>query len=279
MVFKLIIFSLISIVYQIFSPNDALAWGAGIHVVTALSSLNETALLLPTIVRVITAYPAEYLYGCLTADFFIGKSKRKKASHPHNWEGGFRLLAKAQEENEASYAYGFLSHLAADVVAHNIFVPNLIAGCSPWRRKGHLYWEMKADYSVGPVYVKIARDILSMDHRECDYLLKIITGKVKKGVRAKKRLYTQSVKFYDYLYTNHDPLFARIGDRQFFFNEYLSLMVSLSCNLVNDFLKHPDSARCLSLDPMGKYNLLSAKKRSVQSRAFNTRRHNRAIQI
>ena len=121
---------------------------------------------MPYIARVITAYPAEYLYGCLAADFFIGKSKRKKASHPHNWEGGFMLLAKAREENEASYAYGFLSHLAADVVAHNIFIPNLMVGCSPWRRKGHLYWEMKADYAAGPVYVKIARDILSMDHRK-----------------------------------------------------------------------------------------------------------------
>jgi hypothetical protein len=275
MILKLFMFSLITIVYQIFSPGDALAWGAGVHVVTALSSLNDAALLLPSIARVVSAYPAEYLYGCLTADFFIGKSKKKKASHPHNWEGGFRLLAEAGEENEAAYAYGFLSHLAADVVAHNFFIPNLILDCPPWRRKGHLYWELRADYTVGPVYVKIARDILRMDHRECDYLLKVITGKEKNKVKAKKRLYTQSVRFYDYLYTAHDPLFGRAGNKQHFFNEYLTLMVSLSCNLVKDFLAHPDSARCISHDPMGKENLLLAKRRGILSRALNARRYQR----
>ena len=272
MLFKLVLCSLISITYQIFSPADALAWGAGIHVVTALSSLNDAALLLPSIARVISAYPAEYLYGCLTADFFIGKGKKKTSSHPHNWEGGFRLLAEAEGDNEAAYAYGFLSHLAADVVAHNFFIPNLILNCPPWKRKGHLYWELKADYMVGPVYVKIARDILSMDHKECDYLLKTITGKAKKRVRAKKRLYTQSVRFYDYLYATRDPFFPRVGNRQHFFNEYLTLMVSLSCNLVKDFLTHPESARCISHDPMGKENLLLAKNKGIFSRSFGTRR-------
>ena len=273
MLFKLILFSLISIAYQIFDPGDALAWGAGVHVVTALSSLNDAALLLPSIARVVTTYPAEYLYGCLAANFFIGKSKKKRALHPHNWQGGFRLLAEAGEDNEAAYAYGFLSHLAADVVAHNFFIPNLILHSPPWRRKGHLYWELQADYMAGPVYVRIARDILRMDHRECDYLLKIITGRVKNGVRAKKRLYTQSIRFYDYLYTTHDPLFLRVGNRQGFFNEYLTLMVSLACHLVKDFLANPDSAKCISLDPMGKENLLLAKKKGIFSRAFNARRY------
>ena len=279
MLFKLFLFFLISLAYHIFSPGDALAWGAGIHVVTALSSLNDAALLLPSIARVVSAYPAEYLYGCLTADFFIGKSKKKKASHPHNWEGGFRLLAEAGEANEAAYAYGFLSHLAADVVAHNFFIPYLILDCPPWRRKGHIYWELRADYMMGPVYVKIARDILRMDHRECDHLLKAITGKTKNGVKAKKRLYTHSVRFYDYLYTTHDPFFARVGNRHQSFNEYLALMVSLSCNLVKDFLTNPESARCLSHDPMGRENLLLAKKRGILSRAFHTRRYARRIRM
>ena len=101
----------------------------------------------------------------------------KKSGRAHSWKGGFRFLNEAVDDQEMAYAYGFLSHLAADVVAHNFFVPNLTNEYRALRKKSHLYWEIRADYLVGQEYTKIARDVLAMDHRACDNLLKAISGK------------------------------------------------------------------------------------------------------
>jgi len=258
---KLTIFLGISVTVQLLWAEGALAWGPAIHTVTALSALDGVGAILPSIAGIITSFPLQYMYGCLAADFFIGKGKNRRAGHPHNWKGGFRFLSEAGDDREAAFAYGFLSHLAADVVAHNFFVPNLINSYPVWTRKGHLYWEVKADYLVGPDYIKIARDVLSMDHKGCDELLNLIAGKRRNGIKAKKRIFTQSVKFSDYLYSTHSVLFGGKVVRWQEFQEYLVLMVGLSCRLVRDFLSNPDSCPCLSYDPMGKQNLRLVRRR------------------
>ncbi len=259
---KLIISISIPAVCQLIFAESVFAWGAGVHMMTALSLLDDVSLILPSIGRVITSFPVEYLYGCLTADFFIGKGKRK-AGHPHNWEGGFRFLDEARTDQEVAYAYGFLSHLAADVVAHNLFVPNLINSYPASRKRGHFYWEIKADYSVVPGYLKIAKEVLGMDHRSCDKLLKQISGKRKNELKAKKLLYTQSVKLSDYCYIPHDFFFPRKMFRRQIFDDYSSFMINRSCRLVKDLLSHPGSSICLSYDPMGKLNLSRAKRKRM----------------
>jgi hypothetical protein len=258
---KLIICLGISVTVQLLWAEGALAWGPAIHTVTALSALDGVGAILPSIAGIITSSPLEYIYGCLAADFFIGKGKNRRAGHPHNWEGGFKFLNEAGDDREAAFAYGFLSHLAADVVAHNFFVPNLINSHPAWTRKGHLYWEVKADSLVGSNYIKIARDVLGMDHKGCDELLNLIAGKRRNGIKTKKRIFTQSVKFSDYLYGTHCVLFGGKIVRWQEFQDYLALMAGLSCRLVKDFLSNPDSCPCLSYDPMGRQNLRLVRRR------------------
>jgi hypothetical protein len=269
---KFIFFILVAGIVEFIFSDKALAWGPGIHTVTALSSLEGIEQILPAIARVISAYPLQYLYGCLSADFFIGKTQRKNEAHPHNWEGGFRLLGEAGNDREAAYAYGFLSHLAADVLAHNFFVPNLINSYYAKRRMGHLYWEIKADYLVGPIYTRIAKDVLNMEHLVCDDLLKQVMGKKRKGLRTKKRIYTQTVRISDYLYATHPILFAGKPVPPQAFHEYLAVMVNLSCRLVKDFLTHPHSSPCLFQDTLGKENLRLAKGNRFLPRMFRIHR-------
>lgn len=272
---KFFLLVLTGLAVDLLCTDKAFAWGAGVHTVTALNSLAGVAQLLPEIAKPLASYPLQYLYGCLAADFFIGKgkkSKRKRPAHPHNWEGGFKFLSEAGDEEEAAYAYGFLSHLAADVVAHNFFIPNLINSYHAKGRMGHLSWEIKADYLVGPAYTKIALDVLSMDHVVCDELLNQMTGKKINGFRTKKRLYTQSVKFSDYLYASHPVLFSGRVIRRQTFHQYLSFMVNLSCRLVKDLLVHPYSSPCLYHDPLGRQNLQLARGKKFLPRPFNRRR-------
>jgi hypothetical protein len=256
----------------VLDAQDAWAWGPGVHTLTALSALKDLGSVLPVISGIISSFPREYVYGCLAADFFIGKGKRRQTSHPHNWEGGFKFLEGTGDEREAAYAYGFLSHLAADVVAHNFFVPNMLRSRSGRRRRGHLYWEFQADHLAGSMYTKIARNILSSDHHECDELLSLINGKGKNGLKAKKRLYTQTVKVSDFFN----------GSREFYgtdpvphgrtFYPFTALMIDLSCRMVKDFLRDPELSPCLVYDPMGKRNLLLAKRNRMLKGNFRSRR-------
>ena len=258
---KTIIALAFSVAAQLICAENALAWGPGVHTVTALSLLGNIDLILPSIAGIITSAQHEFLYGCLAADFFVGKTRKKKSGYPHNWEGGFQFLSKAGDDREAAFAYGFLSHLAADVVAHNFFVPNLVAPYPRGKKMAHLFFEIKADYLIGPDYTKIAKDVLSGKHQRCDNLLKIIAKEKKKGLKAKKRLFKQSVNLTDYLYTMHDFLFDGKAIKRNSFHEYLALMVDLSCDVLKDFLKHPEASFCLSYNPIGRPDLHCAKKR------------------
>ncbi|MFO7985871.1 MAG: zinc dependent phospholipase C family protein [Desulfatiglandaceae bacterium] len=275
---KLILFVIACIVALLFDTQSAFAWGPGVHTAIALSSLDAAGFILPSIAKVITTFPIEYMYGALSADFFIGKGKRKRRN-PHDWEGGFRFLNRATDDREKAYAWGFLSHLAADVIAHNYYVPNLISTYPGKGNMGHLFWELRADYVVGSGYTRMAKGILAMDHQVCDNLLKLIGGKRKKGLRTKKRFYTQTVRFSDYLYTTGDLFFDPEVFRGEVFNKYLAVMVDLSCRLSKDFLSHPDSSACLLHDPMGRKNLLLAKRKKSFRHLFATRHHSRRFDI
>jgi hypothetical protein len=239
--------------------------------VTALSLLSDTSLIAASVANVLTAFPREYLYGCLAADFFIGKGKRKTSKHPHNWEGGFRFLWEAANDREKAFAYGFLSHLAADVVAHNLCMPQLIGSSAGAMPMSHLYWEMKADHLVGPTYLKLARQVLTADLSDCDDLLHVISSKKKNGVRAKKRLYAQTVRFSDYYFTTRDLFFTGKTLPMQDICRYLSQMVNLSSNLVKEFLKDPGKSKCLSYDPMGRYMLRLARRKHMLMWFFGAR--------
>lgn len=276
---KLVVFAVVYIAVQFFDGARAFAWGPGVHTAIALGSLDSAALFLPAIARIITSFPVEYIYGSLSADFFIGKGERKRSKSPHDWEGGFRFLSQAVDDRETAYALGFLSHLAADVIAHNFFIPNLLCAYPGKGRMGHLFWEIRADYLVGPEYTRIARGVLDMDHGVCDDLLKAVAGRRRKGFGAKKRFFAGTVRFSGRLQTTHDLFFGGRTIRWRHFHGYLAFMLDLSQNLANDFLKHPESSPCLVHDPMGRANLLLAKKKTSFSRLRRVPRSSRRFDV
>ncbi|MBW2016582.1 MAG: zinc dependent phospholipase C family protein [Deltaproteobacteria bacterium] len=265
-------------VFDFLFPGGAWAWGPGVHTVIATGLLGDLQSLLPLVAENIRAYPLEFLYGNLAADFFVGKGIKPREGHSHNWETGFRLMKEARGEREASYAYGFLSHLAADVIAHNYFIPIMIQKTSSWGRMGHLYWETASDCFVGPVYTKIAKEILSMEQLGCDELLISAVGK-KKGLRARRRIFTQSVKLSDYLSGSPPRFLINRGLRRELFPVFLASMISLSYRSAKDVLLRPDGAPCLTRDPIGSRNLLLAGKRAFRRRLFGSPRRSRRFEI
>lgn len=126
-------------------PEQAFAWGPGVHMVISnwvLQNLNTLPLPVAT---AIMNYPGRFLHGCLSADIFIGKGSVAKEGHSHNWSSGFALLNNAVRLRDQAYAYGYLSHLAADTVAHNVYVPGSFHLAPGTSKMAHVYLEIQAD--------------------------------------------------------------------------------------------------------------------------------------
>ena len=126
-------------------PADALAWGPGVHTAAARFVLANLDLLPAHVAGVLAQFPNSFFYGCLSADFFVGKGTRVRPGHSHNWDAADRLLEAAHTPQLMSHALGYASHLAADVVAHSIYVPGVLASTHLPSGPTHVYIEMQAD--------------------------------------------------------------------------------------------------------------------------------------
>lgn len=77
-------------------PGQALAWGPGVHLALGNSVLANLACLPPLLAALLRRHGSAFLYGCLSADIFIGKGTDFRPGHSHNWVTGFKLLHSAR---------------------------------------------------------------------------------------------------------------------------------------------------------------------------------------
>ena len=145
----------LTIFILILMPHSAYAWGPGVHIGVSLSALSQVG---EGILSVLLANLNEYLYGALAPDFIVGKKYARKG-HSHKWEIGFDILRTSKTDAEKAFAYGYLTHLASDAVAHGIMIPELI-GDSPHKGARHFYIEVFADAYCDNEYKTLAKRIL-----------------------------------------------------------------------------------------------------------------------
>jgi hypothetical protein len=141
---KIVIPVLVALVVLLI-PEQAWAWGPATHLDFGLQVLDCLPLLTPAIARMLQRHSLDYLYGSVSADMVVGKNMAKEHDHCHNWKVALPLWDQARSDPERVMVLGFLSHLAADVVAHNYFVPSKTVESFPTRTTGHTYWEVRFD--------------------------------------------------------------------------------------------------------------------------------------
>lgn len=123
-----------------------LCWGPGHHLEFAERVLRRRRELLPGhVASLLHGNRAAYRYGNLAADIINMKAYGGHRNHCHRWTIVEEMRARAEGEAEEAFILGYLSHLAADTIAHNHFVPYHLARHATARGFGHLYWEMNAD--------------------------------------------------------------------------------------------------------------------------------------
>lgn len=163
--------SLAGLFFLLVSATDAFAWGPGTHVQLATDLLSNLQLLPAAVAALIAAHRRDFIYGNVATDTVLAKKMSKVKQVCHRWATGMSLLEKAQTDAGRAFAYGYLSHLAADTVAHNKYLPRQMAVSRCTITFGHFYWEVRADAKVGLPHWASLTSLLKGQYPEAERLL------------------------------------------------------------------------------------------------------------
>jgi hypothetical protein len=236
-------------------PSPALAWGPLTHVHFGSDVLNHLAVLTPFAAKLLRDHRLDYLYGCIAADHIVGKNLAPYYAHCHNWKVAFKLLKDAWTPGQKACAYGFLSHLAADVIAHNFYVPFKMVQSFPARSAKHTYWELRFDQFVEPGTWLVAKEVARHDNRENDALLAASLSKTLFSYRTGKRLFASALLFTRL--KRWRSMMAYIGRRSKWplVPDEVDRIKRMTIDNVLSILIDVEEARCVAGDPVGARNL------------------------
>lgn len=143
------------VIFFLLIPSLAFAWGPLTHIYLG-SEIYYLGSLLPVwVFNLLKKYRGDYLYGNLMADIILAKNLLPLKKNSHSWEVAFSLLESAKKSPEKAFSLGYISHLAADTVAHGIHTHR--------KHIEHTFIELRADSLIERKYwfqaIGIDRDI------------------------------------------------------------------------------------------------------------------------
>lgn len=186
----MVIVALVGALAVILWPESAYAWGPITHIVHGSSILANLTSLPGSLQTLLAAYPDNYLYGCIGADIIQAKAyTRDVATHCHSWPIAWRIVASADDDSERAFAWGYMTHLAADIVSHNHFVPSNLLRSFDKRTLGHAYWEARADALQDDQYWHRARRVLRQDFADCDRLVEEVVDYTLFSFKTNKKIF------------------------------------------------------------------------------------------
>lgn len=172
----------------LFTPSLAFAWGPLTHAYLANEILSYLPLLPVGVASVLRKYKQDFLYGNLMADMIIGKKYLPDDKSSHSWDVAMKLLEQARSGQEESFVYGYLSHLAADTVAHETLTEDM-------KNMGHAWMEMKADSMIKKTYWLQSVTISKSVQNRHDRFLEESLDRFVFSFKTNKRIYKGIVLF------------------------------------------------------------------------------------
>ncbi|TYO98827.1 zinc dependent phospholipase C [Geothermobacter ehrlichii] len=240
-------------------PNDCWAWGIGFHLQVGSWLLDNVGSLAPQLQALLASRPHDYLYGCIAADITLGKKFTHYLKHCHSWRVALQLIDAAGSDGQKACAYGYLSHLAMDTVAHSFFVPYKLVRTYSTMMLKHTYWEMRMEDDLDPAVWSLAREIARKDYRENDVLLRGIIADTIFSFGTNKRIFN-SLLMLNRL--QHWQKMMRSMGRNSKWEipaanreEYLDLAREVTASI----LRHLDTSPYWQADPAGERALYAAR--------------------
>jgi len=180
---------LVFIVILLLFPGDAYAWGIGFHLQIGQGLLDGIGQIAPQLAACLQAHPLDYLYGCISADITLGKKHTHYLQHCHSWRVARRVIEAADSESRRACAYGYLSHLAMDTIAHAYFVPFKMVRTYNTLALKHTYWEMRVEAEIDPKIWALARSIGRRDFSDNDRMLRGVIADTIFSFGTNKKLF------------------------------------------------------------------------------------------
>ncbi|KJU83126.1 conserved hypothetical protein, secreted [Candidatus Magnetobacterium bavaricum] len=170
----------------VFTPSESYAWGPLTHMYLGNEILSASYLIPPVVYRLINTHRDDYLYGNIVADIVLGKKYLPQDRSSHSWGFGFSLLDNARNQQQKAFAYGYLSHLAADTVAHELLTREK-------KNIQHTLYELQADSLIQKKYWLQAIAIGKSVQKRNDVLLENSLCDIFFSFKANKRIFKSLV--------------------------------------------------------------------------------------
>jgi hypothetical protein len=225
-------------------PSAAFAWGPLTHVYLGSEIFYLSSLLPAAVYGLIRKYRQDYLYGNLTADIILAKKYLSSEKHSHNWDVALGLMESSRTKSEEAFSLGYMSHLAADTVAHGSFT----AGSRPLH---HTFLELRADSAIDREYWFQAVAIERKVQVRNDAFLERSLERVIFSFKTNKRIFKGAVAlswlnsgtYYGFIDRNLVGL-QKNGELEVLHDESLDRIV--------DVLRNGARSEVLKKDPIGK---------------------------
>lgn len=251
---------LVALVAIMLTPAPAFAWTPGTHVFLGEAVMRAAVLLPPAIAELLHAFPHDFLYGSIAADTSFAKKYAPVGRHCHSWNVGLEIHDGARDEPRRAFALGYLAHLAADVVAHNYFVPRQLMVTSSTASLGHSYWESRFETHLGERWSRRARDVILIDHTASDALLDTVLSPTIFSTRTNRRIFRGMVHAADSESWQRIFQLMTENSRWDLPDDDVRQYLERSFDYIVDFLRRIDSSVPYRLDPAGTEPLGYAKR-------------------
>ncbi len=254
-------------------PGEAHAWGPVTHLVHGATVLSRLTTLAPALQEILRVHADSYLYGCVGADIIQAKKfTRDLRYHCHSWTVGWQVLSGSRNDAERAFAYGYLTHLAADTYSHNYFVPLQLLVSYRARALKQVYWEARFDAMQPPTDWRRVRDVVRRVYPGCDELMERTVERTLFSFKTNKRIFNSVMALHRF--EQWRRIMQRVGTRSRYplTGDEVARYDQLCSDAALEMLRVGRDARCVATDPTGRENIARAELIRKRLRALR-RRH------
>ncbi len=234
-------------------------WGPGVHLHLANKVLEED--IDSEAKEIIRANRKHFLYGNVSPDITLGKKYIKDLEkHCHKWETAFKIFQNAKDDRQKALGYGYLTHLAADVIAHNHYIPRELLVGRGLRTFLHTVLEIKVDMTIYKETYDIIKEMLEEDFKEEDNFLKENISKAILPFGVNRKIFEYSLKSSKSKYMYR--AFRIFGNYENWREENKKMLMKyheVSYKLMLEILKNMENSEIIKYDPNGEKNINESK--------------------
>ncbi len=254
----------VAAVWALVHPAAAHAWTPGTHIFLGETILANLRLLPAPVATLLQAFPFDFLYGSIAPDTSIAKKYVPAGRHSHFWNVGQETFDYARSDALRAFGLGYLSHLAADTIAHNYFVPRQLLLTTSTKSMGHTYWESRIETHLGDRFARKAREIIQLDQSAADRHLERIISPTIFSVRTNRRLFRGLVHLTHTKSWQRAMDAARQRSRWLLTEQDIERHLGLAYDVTMELLAAAETGtgtgRARGLDPIGAQALRTAKR-------------------